>query len=282
MQFIKKYRALLLLLPVVTVFLLPAPAHTEAATGEASDILLSVDEAIALKKNNPRTIYVDVRSEELFNRSHMPTAINIPLHFVKTKQYLKNMKVILVNEGYTLEPLYKEYERLTQSGFAPSILAGGIAAWSQQGKQLTGSAYPDKAAIRTAPAEIMVPGNRPGTIKLLIDMSATGQGELLADAIAFPVVKKADVDSLLAFISDQALDSKSAVMLFNRDGNYQLLDKLAKTCRPTLFFLQGGTAAYQTALNNTQAMLQPREQRIKKTDGCPTCPPAIESNKEKK
>lgn len=276
MKYLNKYRVLFFFLLSLIALLSPM-IHIQASASEDGDKLLSVEEAIYLKEDNPRTLYIDVRRQELFNKSHIPTSINIPLHFIKTKQYLKNMKLILINEGYFLEPLYKEQDRLADLGFDTCILAGGIAAWSQLGKKLIESSFSSDLALHMAPANLMMSGIRSDNIKLFIDVSVMSQEEVFQEATIFPTENQEDIDKLLTFIEEQGLDEKSAVLIFNQRGNYQLLENLPSYCRPTLFFLEGGISAYQATVTSTQAMLQPLKNRTKKIGGCATCPPANEA-----
>jgi rhodanese-related sulfurtransferase len=275
MKHYNMYRALFFFTLITSILLSPV-IGIRAAASEYGDELLSVEEAIDLKNDDPRTIYIDVRRQDLFKKSHIPTSINIPLHFIKTKQYLKSMKLILINEGYFLEPLYKEHDRLAKLGFDTRILAGGIAAWNQQGQELTGVSFPHDLTLHLAPANSMTSAIRLDKIKLFIDISEMSQEDIFQGATILPTANQEDVDNLLTFIEGQGLDEKSAVLIFNQEGNYQLLEDLPPYCRPTLFFLEGGISAYQAAITSTQAMLQPLEKRTKKIGGCATCPPATE------
>lgn len=115
---------------------------------------------------------------------------------------------------------------------------------------------------------------------LFIDISVKSQEEIIPETISIPAEDSRVIKKITRFIEEKGLDEKTAVLIFNQDGNYQILDDLPSFCRPTIFFLEGGISAYQTALENTQAMLQPKEKRIKKIGGCATCPPAKDINKD--
>jgi rhodanese-related sulfurtransferase len=121
----------------VLLFYVIANAVFPAIAASYSPLLISVKEAIEIKKENPRTLLVDVRGEESFKKIHIPDSINVPLHFIKTKGYLKNIHVILVNRGYEQNRLLHQAELLNKKGFEIVVLSGGLAAWSQLGGKLT-------------------------------------------------------------------------------------------------------------------------------------------------
>ena len=62
-----------------------ARAVPPAATTNYSPLLISVKDATEAKKNNPLTIFVDVRAEEEFQKIRIPDSINVPVHSLKQK-----------------------------------------------------------------------------------------------------------------------------------------------------------------------------------------------------
>lgn len=233
--------------------------------------LLSVEQARLFKAQEPRTIYVDVRDGAKFEKSHIPTAINIPLHFIKTKAYLKDMTVILVGNGYDPEKLVSEQKRLSEKGFNAHIIAGGVAAWQQQGFPLTG--HPNPGDLHMVPAQNFLPGLSPVLFKLFIDSSKEPSAPLTDTSISVPATTLEGIPQLLEIVKQSGLSEQDAVLIYNQDGDYTHLQKFPKNCRPTIFFLAGGINSFNTASEQAQAMLKSKESRIKKIGGCPTCPP---------
>ena len=206
-----------------------------------------------------------------FEENHIPTAINIPLHFIKTKAYLKDMNVILVSYGFNPEKLVSEQKRLSVQGFNTHILAGGIAAWQQQGQTLMG--HPNSSYLHLAPARNFLPGLHSALFKLFIDSSTKPGAALTATSINVPTSSPEEMPQLHEIIKQAGLSEQEAVLIYNQDGDYTHLQEIAKDCRPTIFFLAGGMTALNAATEQSQAMLESKESRTKKIGGCATCPP---------
>jgi len=248
--------------------------------------IYSVTEAIALKKQDTRTIYVDTRNEKEFLAAHIPSSVNIPLHFVKAKAYLKGMKSILINQGYNLDQLHREGGILQQRGFDVAILAGGIAAWHQQGQPLESEDFGEQDFSLISGAALMHK-NSGSFFSLMVDISAADQREeekqsvFPGTVIRHPVRGKEDASKLFDVIRNHDLDARDSILIVENNGEYSQLKSLAKRCKPTVFFLKGGLQEYQRQLERQRAMLQPREKRLKKVGGCSSCPSALGQNRVK-
>lgn len=273
---LKEYCVVLLVL--FTCIFLQATS-SRSAVADAPN-LLSVHEAATMKINDPRTIFVDVRNEQQFETIRIPASINIPAHFLRTKKYLQTMNVILVDEGYDPAALINTGEILNKQGFHISILAGGIAAWQQQKKELTGEEFAGRT-LHFVPASALkktIEGSR--YVKALINVSETALDTPFPGTKHLPVTKQQDVHKAMQFIADLQLDEKSGVLLFTEQGDYDLFSILPENGNfPTIFFLTGGFAAYSEFAKQHQAMLQPRESRLITIGGCETCP-AAEGNED--
>jgi rhodanese-related sulfurtransferase len=267
----------------LTVLMLLAGAAYSADTPVPT---YSVTEAIALKKQDSRAIYVDTRNEKEFLAAHIPSSINIPLHFVKAKMYLKGMKTILINQGYNLEQLRREGKVMQQRGFDVAVLAGGIAAWQQQGQPLENEDFGEQD-FSLIPAVDLLHRNSSSFFSLLVDISLADQQEeekqsvFPGTVIRHPVRGKEDASKLLDVIRNHDLDERDSILILEENGDYSQLKYLAQQCRPTVFFLQGGLKEYQRQLERQRAMLQPREKRLKKVGGCSSCPSGSGQNRGK-
>ena len=95
-----------------------------------SAMAISVETVLyKIKGNQPFTL-VDVRRKQAFKRLQIPGSISIPLYAVKTKDYLKPVPVVLVNEGLRYAEIQKECRLLARRGFKVFILDGGLPAWA--------------------------------------------------------------------------------------------------------------------------------------------------------
>ncbi len=249
-------------------------AFPAMATGY-SPLLISVKEAIETKKNNPLALLVDVRGEGDFKKIHIPESINVPLHFIKTKGYLRNMNVILVAQGYSNSRLLQQAELLNKKGIETVVMAGGLAAWSQQGGNLMGSDFTDHTILHSVnPAWFSKT-----EFSRYIDISSekiAGDSDLLSEAEHVPVTSVHDLPVLAAAIDEPGQSPFATVLVFNRYGEYSLLEDLPDKCLTTLFFLQEGREGYDEMLLKQRAILAPKSKRMKTIGGCSTCPPAEE------
>lgn len=249
-----------------------ARAIPPAATTNYSPLLISVKDAIEAKRNNPRTIFVDVRAEEAFQKIRIPDSINVPLHFVKTKGYLHNMSVILVNQGHTQSRLLFQAELLNKKGIETVVLAGGLAAWSQQKGKLAGTDSAESGMLHEVDPAVLSLTDFTRYIDVSPEQTA-GDSTLLSNAEHVPTFSLNDLPALAALIDVEGQSPLATVLIFDQKGEYSLLENLPDKCRTTLFFLQGGSDGYDKNLLQQQAILEPKSERMKTIGGCSTCPP---------
>jgi rhodanese-related sulfurtransferase len=266
--------AIIFAISLMAIFLssVVARAIPPAATTNYSPLLISVKDAIEAKRNNPRTIFVDVRAEEAFQKIRIPDSINVPLHFVKTKGYLDNMSVILVNKGHTYNRLVFQAELLNQKGIETVVLAGGLAGWSQQKGNLAGPGSAESGMLHEVdPAALSLT-----EFTRYIDISpekTAGDSPLLSNAEHAPITSLDDLPALAALIDAERQSPLARVLIFNQKGGYGLLENLPGKCRTTLFLLREGSDGYDKNLLQQQAILEPKSERMKTIGGCSTCPP---------
>ena len=146
MQMFNNYKLFLGCLPVFLLIFLVQPARAskervadelmqEPATGS---FLIGIEEAKALVAGSKRTVFVDIRPQRQFNRAHIPGSLNIALHFIKSKTFLKTMHLILVNQGFARASLVEGVSLLRECGFQVHILSGGLTSWKQHGEKVAG------------------------------------------------------------------------------------------------------------------------------------------------
>jgi rhodanese-related sulfurtransferase len=266
--------AIIFAISLMAIFLssVVARAIPPAATTNYSPLLISVKDAIEAKRNNPRTIFVDVRAEEAFQKIRIPDSINVPLHFVKTKGYLHNMSVILVNQGHTHSRLLFQAELLNKKGIETVVLAGGVAGWSQQKGKLGKSGSAESGMLHEVDPAVLSFAE----FTRYIDISAVktaGDLPLLSNAEHVPTTSPDDLPALAALIDAERQSPLARVLIFNQKGGYGLLENLPGKCRTTLFFLREGSDGYDKNLLQQQAILEPKSERMKTIGGCSTCPP---------
>jgi len=219
-------------------------------------------------KQNRRMTVVDVRSPEEFERLRIPGSINLPLHAVKTKAFLKAQPFALVSAGCEWRDLESECKRLQQSGFKPSILFGGLVAWQSQGGPVEG----DRrlvAAYRKVPAHLFFHEKDYESIKVF-DVSPYPLPD--AKKLIHGNVHAKNIESLVK-VAKQNSPTYRTIVLFNENGEqYEKFDAaLKKAGISTAFYLKGGMNGYRKFLENTTLSWKSKAERVVTSGGCGTC-----------
>ena len=116
--------------------------HISAQEGTSVHHLMSFavtpDWVKAKLNKTPKPVIVDVRRPESFEKIRIPQSINLPLYAIKTKLFLRNKQVVLVNEGFDYMALAEEARKLKQSGYSVSNLIRGIKCLAEQQWEFAG------------------------------------------------------------------------------------------------------------------------------------------------
>lgn len=96
--------------------------------------------------NNVDYVLVDVRGNEVFLKSHIPNAINIPTRAI-TKESMSKYPCHTLFVVYCAGPhcngVHKAAIRLAKLGFSVKEMLGGITGWVDEGLKLQGNNLPD-------------------------------------------------------------------------------------------------------------------------------------------
>lgn len=126
------YAAILTLL--ISIISLSLSAETKK---ENQNCLISSGTLKGIKETN-NLLFVDVRSNQIFNEKHISGSINIPLQLMSTKAFLKNKNIVLVGSGWNEQSLIDQCRKLKSSGFKTvRVLAGGIITWFKNQNKLS-------------------------------------------------------------------------------------------------------------------------------------------------
>jgi rhodanese-related sulfurtransferase len=231
-------------------------------------LAVTATELLNKTRQNRRMTLVDVRSPEEFERLRIPGSINLPLHAVKTKVFLKAQPFALVSAGCEWRDLESECKRLQLSGFKPSILFGGLVAWQSQGGPLEG----DRLLVgtyREIPAHLFFHEKDYEKITVF-DISPKPIPE--AKKLIPGTVHVKNIESLLKLFKQNSPTYRTLV-LFNESGEqYEKFDAaLKKAGIPTAFYLKGGINGYRHFLGNTALSWKSRAERVVTLGGCGTC-----------
>jgi rhodanese-related sulfurtransferase len=249
--------------------IIPDSRHYDAS------LAVSVKTVLYTLKQKQKLTLVDFRRPEEFARLNIPGSINISLHAIKTKSFLKSTPIIIVNAGYDYRRLEQEVRQLTKRGFKVSILDGGLPAWKRQGGRLTGDIFALQDMKNISPQVFFRQKDYENS--LVVDISphrSEASRQLLPHARHLPILDDADgsMPGLRQLISKYKDKSFFSVLIFNASGKqYANAEKYVNRMGLNAFFLQGGVAAYQKYLEELQLSWKPRGSRIKKAGSCTPC-----------
>lgn len=244
-------------------------------------LLISAQSVQSLKKGQ-KVILVDIRSKEEFKNVSIPGAINIPLHFIKSKAFLKSKPLVLVDGGYPDRQTEETCKALRHAGFRVSILSGGLLAWYRQGGPVKGDLLALNRYKNIAPLRFYQEKNRKDQI--IIDVSEKQYAESIklmpnAKHIPVQVSSQTAVSQVEKSILKQNINPLFPVVIFNQTGErYEPIESIIKKAGlKNVYFLKDGLKGYQKFLKHLALSRQPRESRIKAANRCGNCGPRKEN-----
>ena len=247
-----------------------------------SSFAISADEVFYKLKQKQKITLIDVRNQGDFERLHIPGSVNIPLHTIKTKVFLKSFPVVLINEGFHYSPLQSECRQLTDEGFKAFILDGGLLAWKRRGSRLVGDLFALEDMKTVSPRIYLQEKDYENT--LVIDISPV-QTEISKQLMPYsrhlPV--SADAREWVRILDRIIISHKKkpylSILVFNDTGEgYEGLDGALADIWENTFYLQGGVAGYKQYLEDLTLSWRPRDNRIKTNSKCRTCSQQIEKH----
>lgn len=219
-------------------------------------------------RRTPRLSLVDVRSAGDFAQVHIPGSLNIPLHQVKTKAFLKKAPFVLIDQGYRIRTISLECRGLRRNGFQATILDGGLAAWQAAGHSLDGDVFVAAKLSQVRPRDVFGEGQRNDQVLLDVSTDATEETMRL-----FPLrVALEKWDRLPQTMATFADAKKRTWLVLDQTGSDpRVVERLHALGLRQVFYLQGGVMGYRQYLARQQAATAPRESRMFTTKPCVGC-----------
>jgi len=243
-----------------------------------SSLSVSVDSVLYKLKQKQNITLVDIRKPEEFEKVRIPGSINIPLHAVKTKTYLKLQPVVLVNNGYQYTLLEKECKKLNKKGFKAKILKGGLNSWRKRKGPFAGDVFAQKELNRVSPRAFYQEKNFANQV--VIDVSKTQKKEtkrFITQAVHLPFTYNSKGKSSARFSGKLSRIAKKSsfisVLIFNEHGKgYEKIEKtIEKSGLNNVFYLKGGLKGYKKYKEHLALSRQPRSSRLKTVNKCKNC-----------
>ena len=235
-----------------------------------STLTISVESVLYKLKQKQNITLVDIRKPEEFEKVRIPDSINIPLHAIKTKTYLKLQPVVLVNNGYQYTLLEKECKNLNKKGFKAKILKGGLNNWRKRKNSLAGDIFAQKELNKVSPRAFYQ--EKEFNDQVVIDVSKTQNKEskkLIPCAIHIPF---SDNRLNLSAICVSAVNNKTILILNEHGNGYEMVEKaIEKSGLNNVFYLKGGLKEYKRYIEHLALSRKPKESRIKTMTRCKNC-----------
>lgn len=248
-------------------------ASATANPGDQSRLFLRASVLVEQQKIAFNVVLIDIRHKKAFDRIKIPGSINIPLHFIKTKPYLKNNKLVLIDKGPAKPGAVSECTRLQKDGYAVLILEGGLYAWVQAGGKTLGDPFAIKHLNEISAADYYA--SKAANRWIAIDTGNDPRNRLksLPDAIHVPFLR--DHAAFLKQLKSKVTSKTTytPVLIFDHDGSeYKAIKKVIQGSGiKAVFFLEGGRKAYKTFLHDRALSKMPKNMRIGTTNPCRTC-----------
>lgn len=217
---------------------------------------------------DPRTLVVDVRTENEFERCRIPGSIQVRLGALRTKAQWRERPLLLVNEGWTHLELEEGCQQLRGAGFTNvAILAGGLRTWRDEVGPLEGELGAQARLSRIPPS--VFTRERAYDSWLVLDVSAPGEsevGEWLPEAVRVPYAREnGGAERFLGALRDvlrerqRARPDTTLVFVDAQPKRYALLEReLADRALPPALYLEGGLPEYRAYHGQRAAVLAQR------------------------
>ena len=225
-----------------------------------TELYINVDSVIDEIKCGKEINIIDVRSKENFNNVWIPGSLNIALSYIKTKQFLKNCSLYLINEGYNNSVLEEHCADLRDEGFNTWIIEGGLSYWIKRGGQIEGNLFHQKEIRKLSLQDFFTEKNYDDVIILNIsEKISLYANALLAYSQHIPYSKLLSENNniLNNCINKSGTKKVSTILVLNENGkNYDEIEQgVFKDININTFYVDGGIIGYKKFLEKQSKII---------------------------
>ncbi len=254
----------------------PIPESWLAGSVRMPDPSMLISPSFLIAENSPdrAPVLVDVRDQADFDRCRIPSSLRIPLHAIRTKEFLTTKHVVLVGGAVLDEREEAECARLRSEGFLAFVLDGGIPAWVSAGGPLVGEGCLNGRHETISASELFA--SRHDGRWLFVNACRTMQNDarrLIPQALPLPDPE--NLHQLEAFVGRYPKERPITLMVFDDDGTDipLLARRLEKSSLPRALFLDGGIIQYRGFLARQATTLEAHRSSTRKAFApCTDCP----------
>jgi rhodanese-related sulfurtransferase len=237
-----------------------------------SFLLTSVESTLA-NFSKGKIFLVDVRRPEEFSLFHIPGSMNIPLHFIRSKSFLKSRPLVLIGAEQNYSPMEAECLRLKKLGFSVTIMDGGLYQWKINNGPIIGDLFAQRSLNELTAKDFYLEKNYDHW--LIIDVSAvrSDQSQWLFPYAAHLPLDDWFLSGLKQLVEKNAETPVLSVLILNQAGdNYDQIKQLLNSFPfKKIYYVQNGVNGYQTFIENMIAYTNPNRKTKKIDGGCKTC-----------
>ncbi len=218
-------------------------------------------------------LLVDVRRSEEFQQYQIPGSLNLTPFSIQSKNFLKNKRIVLVNEGRYLSQLEGLCLRLKNKGFqSVVVMAGGLHAWHQARFPLTGDGLELSKLSRISPDELIASLYERDWMFIDLDQSLNGLSDFLPESSV--IEYQANKGEFIAAVNQANRQLNQSLLagfvVVNSQGeNYKQIQRLLQlTEAKYIFYLSGGISEFKRFMNTHSSLLSRSAKGFKETHRC--------------
>lgn len=209
--------------------------------------------------NQSQALLIDTRNKTHYHKVSIPGSLNIPLHALKTKAFLKNKNIILINDGSNSIGLNQVCHELRHSGIQVQVVTGGLTSWLKlshtNSNDTLALAELDQMSPELFYYELLLSDN------LLVSLTESSSGlDPLFKYKTHTIYSQQNIHSVVTQLKSLLRKKPMTQRLFLYDQNGSLSPKLKELLKEQLrepvFYLKGGAVAYHKFRQKQLAMLK--------------------------